>query len=227
MNKKVSLLIILSFLLIIVIGGAYSYSKYNTEVSGSANAKVSKWNITVNNCNIVNPDKTNTDCFMETVDADNNIVTINKNFNFGTGDFTYTNNNNNDVVDYKIAPGSSGTFKITIKPNDTQVSIKYKINVSLKKANSSILLYRSDPNETNKVLMENDGYEGVLQYNDTGFTFLDNNGVIKNGDIVEFIIYVDWINDEDNNDIDTEIGTSGTSPILEIPVEIVFEQYLG
>ena len=227
MNKKVSLLIILSFLLILVLGAAYTYSKYSTAVSGAATADVAKWNITVNECNIVNPDKSNTDCFMETVNTEDNTVTVNRNFNFGSDDFSYTNNNNSDVVDYKIAPGSSGTFKITIEPNDTQVSIKYKLKVSLKKANSSISIYRSDPNKENKILMETDGYEGILQYNESGFTYVDEDGKTQSAEKIEFLISVDWINDESNNDIDTEIGTSSTSPVLEIPVSILFEQYLG
>lgn len=224
MNKKISLLLILSFLFIIVMGGAYTYSKYNSSAVGTATADISKWNISVNNCNIVNPDKNNASCFKETVNEDGS-VTVNKNFN--VTDFTYSNNNNADVVDSKIAPGSSGTFKVTIKPNDTQVSIKYKLNVALAKANDSITLYRSDPNKTNKVIMEKDGYEGILQYTEQGFTFVDSNGVTRNADIVEFIIYVEWVNDERNNEIDTEIGTTGMAPILEIPVNILFEQYLG
>lgn len=227
MNKKVSLLIILSFLLILVLGAAYTYSKYSTAVSGAATADVAKWNITVNECNIVNPDKNNADCFMETVNTEDNTVTVNRNFNFGSDDFSYTNNNNADVVDYKIAPGSSGTFKITIEPNDTQVSIKYKLKVNLKKANSSISIYRSDPNKENKILMEADGYEGILQYNDSGFTYIDENGNSQSAEKIEFLISVDWVNDEANNEIDTEIGTASTSPVLEIPVSILFEQYLG
>ena len=225
MNKKVRLLLILSFLLILVLGAAYSFSKYSTAISGTASADISKWNITVNDCNIVNPDKSNTSCFAETVNTEDNTVTVNKNFNIS--EFTYSNNNNADVVDSKIAPGSSGTFKITIKPNDTQVSIKYKLNVALGKANSSISLFRSDPNSTNKVPMETDGFEDILQYSDQGFTYVDANGVTRSASEIVFIIYVDWINDEKNNDIDTEIGTSSTAPVLDIPVSINFEQYLG
>ena len=38
---------------------------------------------------------------------------------------------------------------------------------------------------------------------------------------------IEWANDEKNNSIDTEIGTSSTSPVLDIPVSILFEQFLG
>lgn len=225
MNKKIGVLIILSFLFILVFGAAYSYSKYNTNVSGAATADVANWNITVNDCDIVNPDKDDATCFKETVNAEDNTVVVNK--NFGITDFTYTNNSNPDVVDHKIAPGSSGTFKIKIKPNDTQVSIRYTLDVSVAKDNDSIVLYRSDPNGTNKVPMEEYGYQGLLQYTENGFVYADSKGNIRPTESIEFIIYVEWANDEKNNSIDTEIGTSSTSPVLDIPVSILFEQFLG
>ena len=56
--------------------------------------------------------------------------------------------------------------------------------------------------------METDGFEDILQYSEQGFTYVDANGVTRSASEVVFIIYVDWINDENNNDIDTEIGTS-------------------
>ena len=40
----------MSFLLLIVLAGAYSYSKYTTDVTGSAEIKIAKWNISVNGC---------------------------------------------------------------------------------------------------------------------------------------------------------------------------------
>ena len=39
--------------------------------------------------------------------------------------------------------------------------------------------------------------------------------------------YVDWLNDEDQNENDTKIGTKSADPKLEIPIEITFEQYNG
>ncbi len=224
MNKKVSLLIVLSFLLILVLGAAYSYSKYSASVSGSASADVAKWNITVNGCNIVNPDKQDSACFEEVIDEEKSTVTVTRNFNIN--EFSYDNKGSMDVVDNKIAPGSSGTFKIRIKPNDTQVSIKYKLKVALAKENDSIIVYRSAPNgNVREAIMEPDGYEDYLYYNPDGFTYMNGN-VETEADEIVFTIFVDWA-EEVNNEVDTEMGTSSTSPVLELPVEIVFEQYLG
>lgn len=215
MSRKVNVLVLLSFLFILIMGAAVAYSKYKTDVSGEAKADIANWNISVNDCNIVNPDKDNETCFLEKVN-DDGMVTVTR--NFGIADIDYSNNNNDNVIDSKIAPGSSGTFKIAIKPNDTEVSIKYTLKASLAKENSSIKLYRSDPNGNNKVLLETDGYEGIIEYS------------ADNASYEEVItIYVDWekTNSPENDKIDTEIGTAGTSPILDLPVEIVFEQYRG
>lgn len=225
MNKKIKVLIVLSFLFILVFGAAYSYSRYSTIVSGAATADVADWNITVNGCNIASPDKNNTNCFREIVNEEDNSVIVSRNFNIT--EFTYRNNSNAHVVNNKMAPGSSGTFKITIEPNDTQVSIKYKLNVELDKHNPSIVLYRTDPNKTNKVLMEPDGYEGILQYTRDGFIYIDSTGKEVSAEKMVFTIYVEWANKEENNVYDTVIGTNGVSPTLDIPVNITFEQYLG
>lgn len=227
MKKKVNVLIILSFLFVVVLGAAYSYSKYNTEVSGKAVADVAKWAITVNDCDIVNPpDKNTTACFVGELDNEGNVITTKKNFQ--AGDIVYTNNTNGNVADGMIAPGNtSGTFKVTIKPNDTDVSMKYVLDVSTLKNNSSIKIYRSDPNKDNMVEMEKDGYTNYLYYSKDGFYYYDDNNNKMDGSEITFIIYVYWINDEDNNDVDTEIGTSAETPILDVPVNILFEQYTG
>lgn len=226
MNKKVNVLILLSFLFILILGAAYSYSKYNTEASGVASAEVAKWKITVNDCDIVNPpDKNNTDCFVGELDDTGNIISTTKNFE--AGEISYTNNGNNNVINTKIAPGSSGTFGVTIKPNDTEVSVKYTLDVSILKENSSIKIYRSDPNKNNKIEMEEDGYTNYMYYSKDGFYYYDENGNEVDASEIKFIIYIDWVNDEVNNEADTEIGTSAVSPILDVPVNILFEQYLG
>ena len=48
--KKGHVIILLSFLLLLVLAGAYSYSKYTTDVTGNAEIKIAKWNISVNGC---------------------------------------------------------------------------------------------------------------------------------------------------------------------------------
>lgn len=225
MNKKVNVLIILSFLLVLVLGGAYTYSKYKTVASGNASVDVANWNILVNGCNIANPgENTNVNCFNQ-VTNDDGTVTITKNFD--VEDFDYSNFDNQDVVDNKIAPGSEGKFRINIDPSDTEVSIEYTMYITLVKENGSIKISRSNPNSTDMTLMEDDGYHGILQYTSDGFIHIDDNGNRTSVDDLEFLVNVLWENNEDNNSIDTEIGTSSETPILGVSVNIVFEQYFG
>lgn len=216
MNRKVNYLIALSFLLILILGSSYAFSKYKTEVSGEAQADIANWNISVNDCNITNPDKTNTACFEESIDSESGVVTLIKNFD--VDDISYSNNGNDNVVNDKIAPGSSGSFKIKIKPNDTEVSIKYTLKAWLADENVAIKLYRSDSNSDNKIPLEEDGYTGIIKYSPDNTMYED---VIT--------LYVDWISEvsEEANAVDTELGTNGGTPKLEIPVQIVFEQYIG
>ena len=224
MNKKMRVLLLLSFLFILVLGAAYTYSKYYTEVSGVASADVAEWDIIVNNCKIDRPNESDATCF-EQIDNGDGTFTLKKNFNIS--DMTYSNSDLENVAENKLSPGSSGTFKVVIEPGETQVSIKYTMDVSLLYDNSSIALYRSDPNSNNKIPMEEDGFVDYMYYTDSGFTYKDSNGIVKSAERLEFIIYVEWVNDENNNEADTIIGTSGTAPVLEIPVNILFEQYLG
>jgi len=211
MNKKVKLLIILAFLFIVVIGGSYSYSMYKSSIAGNASADVAKWNITVNGCNIVNPDETNTDCFASVVDGD--TVTVTRNFK--VDEFVYEANGNKNVIPTKIAPGSSGSFKVRIRPNDTEVSFKYTFRARLADTSNSIKLYVTTPTNSTKTLLSDAGYEGTINYaaNHTNYEEV-------------FTIYVEWVNDNtgQNDERDTEIGTQGSDPRLSIPIEIVFEQ---
>lgn len=216
MNRKIYYLIGLSFLLVIILGASITYSKYKSDVTGEAQADIANWNITVNDCNVSKPDKDNTACFVENVDPDNGTITLLR--NFGINDISYTNNGNDNVVNDKIAPGSSGSFKIRIKPNDTEVSIKYNLKAWLDNKDIAIKLYRSDPNSDNKIPLEEDGYSGLIEYSTDNINYEE---VIT--------IYVDWVSEVDDNGnlIDTELGTSAGSPVLNIPVQIEFEQYNG
>lgn len=214
MNRKVKILIVLTFLFLIVVVGSYSYSKYRSEITGSASAELAKWNITVNGCNIVTPDESDSSCFESKVDEGTGTVTIIKNFNHT--EFSYDSGGNNNVVDNKIAPGSTGQFIIRIKPNDTEVSIKYTITSSINDDDSSLKYYIKGPSDSERIPMPTDGYVGYINY-DEGNTSYE--------EVITF--YVDWENNEDNNEEDTFIGTKSADPKLDIPVQIAFEQYNG
>lgn len=213
MNRKVKILVILAFLFLIVLIGSYSYSKYRSNVTGQASADVAKWNITVNGCNVVSPDTSNNECF-ESIVNDDESVTILRNFKIT--EFTYGNEELNNVTRDKIAPGSTGSFTIKIKPNDAEVSIKYTINSYIADMDYSLKYYIKGPNDSTRMEMPESGYVGYINYQDGNQNYEE---------VITF--YVDWINDENENERDTIIGTKDTDPKLDIPVEIIFEQYNG
>ena len=215
MNRRVKILVILSFLFLIVLVGSYSYSKYRSDVTGQASTNVAKWNITVNGCNIVTPDTSNSACFESKVNEDD-TVTIVRNFNIT--EFTYSNSDTANVKRDKIAPGSSGEFVLRINPQDTQVSIKYTIRSYIKDDDFALEYYIKGPNDTNRIQVPETGYVGYIIYNPA-------NASGNHEDVITF--YVDWLNDETANEKDTVIGTKSSDPKLDIPIEITFEQYNG
>ena len=215
MNRKVKILVILAFLFLVVLFGSYSYSKYRSDITGQASTDVAKWNITVNGCNIVTPDPSNSACF-ESKENDDGTVTIVRNFNIT--EFTYSNSDTANVKRDKIAPGSSGEFVLRIKPMDTQVSIKYTIRSYIKDDDFALEYYIKGPNDTDRILVPENGYVGYIMYNPA-------NAGNNYEDVITF--YVDWLNDESANEKDTKIGTKSADPKLDIPIEITFEQYNG
>lgn len=219
MNKKVNILLLLSFLSIVILGTSYAYSKYRTDVNGDVSADIAKWDITVNDCNIVDENSDSNNCFETEIDPDSGTVNLIR--NFGVSDIIYSNNGSSTIAENKIGPGSKGYFKIRIKPNDTGVSIKYKLKSWVGPENPAIKLYRSAPNDsefTNRVPMEEEGIENTIIYSPSNRNYEE-----------VIIIYVDWENDPSGNsdEFDTNIGTSGSYPVLSIPVSIEFEQYKG
>lgn len=211
MNKKANTFIILSLIFILIVGVSYSYSKYVSKTNGNINAEIAKWNISVNGCNIVSPDESKTDCFSAEKDESGEIVTLNKNFDIN--EINYNNENGNTMAEDKIGPGSSGFFKIKIQPNDTEVSIKYKLNIS-KPENEMIEISVDGP-----VNLVDGVYEGSIKYSANNRDYVE-----------EIIVNVDWKNDDNNNESDSEIGVledEEEAKKLSIPVTITFEQDKG
>lgn len=233
------MLIILSFLFILILGGSYAYSKYRSETSGTAKADIANWNIMVNGCNIVNPNELDDSCFeSDGVDNNGNIV-VSKNFSIS--DFSYNNKGNQFAVDDKIAPGSTGMFPIVIEPKDengkmTEVSFDYILTVLLpaESVNKSIKIWLRDTENANFVeltgteVVDDDGI--VTYYNYVSSDLIEYNE-FKNNENYKKILYVmvEWIDeiDNDTNLKDTEIGTDGSEPKINIPISIVFEQHKG
>ena len=115
-----------------------------------------------------------------------------------------------------FAPGTSGYFDIVIDPNETEVSIYYEI------------VCRTDMIQNNQIHLtrieniDKPDLEYVAPYTYGGIIPLSD---IANGDITTIRFYVEWINNENNNETDSLYGSSSAN--FSIPMEITFRQYTG
>ena len=79
-----------------------------------------------------------------------------------------------------------------------------------------MLYYIKGPNDSNYISMPSNGYVGYINYSASNTT---------REDVINFKVV--WENNESHNKEDTVIGTKSSDPKLNIPVEILFEQYNG
>ena len=205
--KKGYVVVILSFLLIIFLAGAYSYSKYTTELEGDANVSIAKWKITVNGC----PVEGNTsegNCGKEETSEDGTTYTVD--FAVSGDDVTYLNSNNN-VRPGAISPGSDGTFLIRIKPNDTDVTFRYQITFGALDTEADI-----DLKYNGSVLTSSSVIEGIVNLSDFS----------GNADYeipIEIEVLWNYYDDDEHNKKDAELGMRDSSKLL-IPINAVFTQ---
>ena len=124
--------------------------------------------------------------------------------------------NNEKVKNGKIAPGTSGYFDIVIDPADTDVSIRYDISFDF-----SLIL---DSFSIKKI--EEAGGVNLIQTDEFTYTNIIDLASIKEGATNTIRVYVEWINNEENNEQDSEVGQTKDN-YINIPINILVSQYLG
>lgn len=148
--------------------------------------------------------------------VNNYQVTNGYSTNFIMNDLDFSTSPN--VLQGKIAPGLTGSGEISIKPQDVDVSIRYDVFVDSSVIDNEMIEISalSVTNKTKELILTDENtYTGTILLSE-----LTNNYE----DVLGFNIV--WINDDDNNPADTEVGTKISTAIM-IPVEITFSQYLG
>lgn len=106
MNIKKTLIILTLIMLGITLYQImHTYALFESEISGTLNPSIGRWNIYLNGNDIT--DGTTQEFTMDT-------------FNIIKSEYTDEN---------RIAPGMSGSFEIAVCPQDTQVSIRYDISI--------------------------------------------------------------------------------------------------
>lgn len=124
--------------------------------------------------------------------------------------------NNEKVKNGKIAPGTSGYFDIVIDPADTDVSIRYDISFDFSLILDSFFIKK----------IEEAGGVNLIQTDEFTYTNIIDLASIKEGATNTIRVYVEWINNEENNEQDSEVGQTKDN-YINIPINILVSQYLG
>ena len=115
--KFVSFVLLITVIALILVAG--TYAKYTSTATGSATATVAKWDIKAG--------KTGEEL---SITGSNATVA----FNLFDTILDENGTEETDVVAGKIAPGTTGSFELSVK-NDSQVNAEYKINFSVGQSN--------------------------------------------------------------------------------------------
>lgn len=194
-NKKKFLMLICAIIFIILIYEMiHIYAVFHSEVEANIQFKNGTWNIIVNGTQI-----------SKGVDATFVIDKI-------------STTQNEHVEDNKLAPGLSGSFSITINPENTDVSIIYDITLNKEKL--------TDSNLKIKTIKETKAQNTLVQTGENTYTGVITLEDIKKGTTNVIEMEVQWIDDGDNDENDTKLGSVYNSK-LNIPVNVHVSQYLG
>ena len=191
-NKKtiqiiVVCLVVLGSLFYLYSKGTYTY--YETLTNGKITPKIAKWNIKVDGIEVTTSD----------------VVTI------GLSNINWVSNN---AVAAKAVPGSHGFATVKIDPMDTDVSIKYTLEIIDKNVDNNKFLEISNiNNSTNSLIQTGENtYVGVITLDE-----------LKNKTITTLTFDVLWPLGDDVDPYSDEVNSS--SNFLEINFSV--EQYKG
>lgn len=125
---------------------------------------------------------------------------------------------NEHVKPGNLAPGLTGTFKINIDPKDTDVSIRYDISLDegeLTNSNIQIKSIKETQDTSELVKVDKNVYTGIIPLEK-----------IKAGDTNEITVEVEWLETENDNEQDIQLGTTWNAE-YQIPITVHVCQYLG
>ncbi len=147
-------------------------------------------------------------------------IKVNDNMLSGsTSEFTINNftwSTSEYVKEGKAAPGLNGYFDIEIDPNDADTSIRYDITFDF-----SVL----DPDQfviTEIKEIDDKDIVRTAEYTYSNVITLDD---IDDGETNTIRVYIEWINDDNNNEKDSSLGTVLNNQIM-IPVSVNVTQYV-
>lgn len=193
-NKVKHLITICLILAIAIFMIAGTYSRYSTSGQGTTNAQLAKWAVAITT------DNGNTDLTQEE-----------------TQDITFVLDTNENVVNGKIAPGSSATAEVELDLTGTEVAVDFTATIDQSQI-SNLASY--DKMTLTTKLGDKTLTSGVPQLinleNDSAFTAANGKKIVT--------LKLEWTNDNENNADDTTMGTAGGT--LTIPVRFEAKQHI-
>ena len=188
-NRKINKVLFMIVLLIFIyfIKNVQTYSKYNTENGGRDSTTVAQWNVKIGK------------------------NSMNDGYDF-SNELVLKIESNKNVIDGKIAPGTSISTQFSLDCSECETSLKYIVKPSQIKCNEkedSRFIVASIDNEKNTMQYdeEEDYYFGIVDARDAYKT-------------INIKAIVNWNNDDENNEADTESGVENSIIVLPLTVRV-------
>ena len=188
-NRKINKVLFMIFLLIFIyfIKNVQTYSKYNTENGGRDSTTVAQWNVKIGK------------------------NSMNDGYDF-SNELVLKIESNKNVIDGKIAPGTSISTQFSLDCSECETSLKYIVKPSQIKC---------DEREDSRFIVASiDNEKNTMQYDeeqDYYFGIVDTRDTYK---IINIKAIVNWNNDDENNEADTESGVENSIIILPLTVRV-------
>lgn len=192
--KNILILICMCVILVLVYEIIHIYAVFHSEVSGNVQLKKGVWSIVVNGTDIAKG--------VETSFVIDKIST----------------QSSEHVKSEKLAPGLSGSFEISINPQNTDVSVKYEITLSQEGLTNSNLKIKS--------IQEVQEGNSLIKTAENTYTAIIPLEKIKQGVTNKIRMEVEWNDDGLHDKEDTDLGSVYNTK-LQIPVTVRATQYLG
>ena len=143
----------------------------------------------------------------------NDDVILGDSSEFTVDEVHWTTSSN--VIEGKAAPGLSGYFDIIIDPNGTDTSIRYDVTFDFSNLDEDQFTIDRIEEVNNKTITRT----GAYTY--SNIITLDE---INNDETNTLRVYLTWINDENNNDKDSNLGKVHNN-VINIPISVTVTQH--
>lgn len=188
-NKKINkvLCMILLVFILYFIKNVQTYSRYNTENDGRDSTTVAQWNVKIGKNN------------------------MNDGYDF-SNELVLKTEENKNVIEGKIAPGTSISTQFSLDCSECETSLKYIVKPSQIKCDEkedSRFIVASINNEKN-----------TMQYDEKEKYYFGIIDAIDAYKIINIKATVNWNNDDENNEADTESGVGNSVIVLPLTVRV-------